>query len=313
MKRPRGFPTALLCLALNVACGSDDSSGGHESACVPGHSIACTGDKGCSGVQSCDDSGERYGSCSCGTDGVPSGTGGATSGGRSSWISATVAQGGGNYSGTKSTLPESYGGTTSSGTSSSVGGTSGTDSSASCTPKSMAGYSYPAYHSARRVASACTDGELETYFVDCYSSGNCTAFRAGGASASCGDCLLPTSLESPSYGPLLKLGTDSAYLSSTNLAGCIELVGEPACAAKIRDRAALRVSRLRALRTHGFGQLSRADCLHDGRAKWRLRAGTNRSGLHPILRARRRMLELCGEDAVHDRRQGLLSVSEAIP
>jgi hypothetical protein len=98
----------------------------------------------------------------------------------------------------------------------------------------MTGFTYPSYHPARRVGSACTDAELETYFADCYSSGNCSAFRTGGASEGCGTCLLPTSLDGASYGPLLKLGTDTAYLSSTNLAGCIELVGEPECAAKIQ-------------------------------------------------------------------------------
>jgi hypothetical protein len=110
----------------------------------------------------------------------------------------------------------------------------GTDPNGDCTPKDMSGFSYPSYHPASRAASTCTDDELEGYFADCYSSGNCAAFQAGGVSAGCGSCLLPTNLDSPNYGPLLKLGTDAAYLSSTNLAGCIELVGEPACAAKIQ-------------------------------------------------------------------------------
>lgn len=105
---------------------------------------------------------------------------------------------------------------------------------ATCAPKDMSNFSYPAYHSAKRIAMACSDPEVENYYTDCFTGGNCSAFRAGGASASCGQCLLPASLASDTYGPLLKLGSETAYLSATNLAGCIELVGEPECAKKIQ-------------------------------------------------------------------------------
>jgi hypothetical protein len=98
----------------------------------------------------------------------------------------------------------------------------------------MTGFSYPSYHAAKHVANACTDAELEAYYSDCYLGGNCNAFKSGGASATCGVCLLPVGLDNDQYGPLLKLGSDTAYLSATNLAGCIELVGEPDCAKKLQ-------------------------------------------------------------------------------
>lgn len=234
MNRRLNLVAAWLSLTFSAACGSDDSSGGAERACVPGASVACTGSHRCNGVQVCDDSGDRYGSCICG-----SGVGGGS-------MSATIAGGGASVGSGKyqtatasSTTPASGGTASASGSAGSVGGTQavgvgGSATSSSCAPKDMTGYSYPSYHSAKRVASACTDAQIEAYYSDCFTSGNCTAFKSGGASASCGACLLPTSLDSASYGPLLKLGDEVAYLSATNLAGCIELVGEPECAKKIQ-------------------------------------------------------------------------------
>jgi hypothetical protein len=93
---------------------------------------------------------------------------------------------------------------------------------------------YPSYAKARAMSGACTETEIEQYYTDCYSGGNCAAFKTGGASAGCGACLTPSDLDQTSYGPLLKLGSPTVYVSSTNLAGCIELQGEADCAQKIQ-------------------------------------------------------------------------------
>jgi hypothetical protein len=98
----------------------------------------------------------------------------------------------------------------------------------------MDGYSYPKYKPARAMPGGCTLTELESYYTDCFRGGNCTAFKSGGKSAQCGSCLAPSELDADSFGPLIKLGSATAYVTSTNLSGCIELQGEPNCAQKIQ-------------------------------------------------------------------------------
>jgi hypothetical protein len=45
--------------------------------------------------------------------------------------------------------------------------------------------------------------------------------------------LQATSVDAAEYGPLLRLGAPAAPLDNTNMAGCIELMGEPDCAKKM--------------------------------------------------------------------------------
>jgi hypothetical protein len=75
---------------------------------------------------------------------------------------------------------------------------------------------------------------VQQYYTSCYLAGDCAAFRTGGAQAACGACLAPTDLGASAYGPLLTLGSGSNYLYETNMAGCIELEGEAACAARLQ-------------------------------------------------------------------------------
>lgn len=68
-------------VAFAVACGGSSGSPGKESACVPGHSIACACVTGNSGAQACLSDGSGYSSCSCaddGSGGTSPGTGGDT-------------------------------------------------------------------------------------------------------------------------------------------------------------------------------------------------------------------------------------------
>jgi hypothetical protein len=135
-------------------------------------------------------------------------------------------------SGGSMTTPETNGGAATG-----TGGDSSADTSViegTCAPKEMTGFVAPNYKAARVVHGACTTSDIETYYSDCLTAGNCTAFRSGGARERCGACLVPSELGSDTFGPLLKLGSSTAYVSSTNLAGCIELQGEPECAKKIQ-------------------------------------------------------------------------------
>lgn len=230
--------SAVLGLSVAFGCSSEGATEPSTEGCTPGQSIACVSVQGCSGAQVCEDSGEAYGPCVCGAV--------AASGGRNS-SGTTPASSGGAYSSQTGSLPAgasggapltSQGGTSTTpgqgGLSTGAGTGTGGAGSAVCAPRDMSSFSYPAYHAAKRVAKACSDTEVQTYYTDCFTGGNCAAFQAGGMSASCGQCLLPTSLTSDGYGPLLKLGSETAYLSATNLSGCIELVGEPDCAKKIQ-------------------------------------------------------------------------------
>lgn len=225
---------AFLGFLFSVGCGSDDSNGADKSlACVPGQSDSCAGPSGCSGAQVCAADGASYDECVCGMA-----TGGATN--RSSTVrpsatggksSTTIESSMGGTGQTDSSDPVSTGGSTPS-----TGGTvaTGTQSNATCAPKNMGSQTYPSYAQARAMAGACTETEIQNYYANCYSAGNCTAFKTGGASAKCGACLVPSDLDAESFGPLLKLGSTSAYVTSTNLAGCIELQGEGDCAKKIQ-------------------------------------------------------------------------------
>jgi hypothetical protein len=74
---------------------------------------------------------------------------------------------------------------------------------------------------------------VRTYYADCYVAGNCGDFAPGGSKSKCGECLSPTGLDAEAYGPLIRLGSPTGPLDETNMAGCIELMGEGQCAKKM--------------------------------------------------------------------------------
>jgi len=164
---------------------------------------------------------------------VTTGTGGRTSGGGTGFSTGgrTAATGGTRSLGTGGRLA-STGGSVSSGGASIITGIGGATST-TCQPADMSSFVYPAYVSAQHMAASCTSALAAQYYTDCFSNGNCTDFQAGGAYETCGACLTATPLAGSSqYGPLLLYGSSSASMYELNLAGCIELMGEAACAAK---------------------------------------------------------------------------------
>ena len=111
----------------------------------------------------------------------------------------------------------------------SIGGQSGSD----CQPSDMSGHVYPSYISARHSRAACSAPLVSQYYDECFNGGsNCALFGPGGTYAECGTCLAATPVTgSTAYGPVLTYGTSTAWMYDLNLAGCIELWGEPTCAA----------------------------------------------------------------------------------
>ncbi len=240
-------------MAVGVACSSGNSESNSAKACVPGQSIQCAGVNGCLGAQACNADGTGYNSCACGS-GVGSGSTtavggagsrpGATGGMQTSgWpFGGSIFNTGGSQTlggqaglvGGQSGNAGSVG--TNGGSNTIQGGTSATTpgGNANCSPVSMAGYTFPAYKPARHIANACTDQAIQQYYTDCYSAGNCTAFSASGAFATCGACLEPTLLTDSSYGPILAVGNTNPPFYETNVAGCEELVGATSCAPKMQ-------------------------------------------------------------------------------
>ncbi len=211
------------------SCGSE--SGDSGTTCVPGQSIACVGPSGCKGAQVCTSDAATYGPCACGA--VPGGSGSSSNGSGSSSGNGAGSGSGARQSGAGGTGLNGFGGTGPNpgfGGTGQSGGQGPNGGSRSCTPENMSGYGYPAYKPARRLGGSCTEQAAQQYYTACYSNGDCAAFQPGGAQAACGACLAPSSLGAAQYGPLIKLGTDTQYLAQTNVAGCIELMGEPDCA-----------------------------------------------------------------------------------
>ncbi len=207
----------LCSIALVWSCSTEDGNAtGTVARCVSGQSIACAGPAGCHGSQTCRADGLGYEACRC--DLVPGSAGNGPG-------SASGGSGGGspNGAGGWSNQPASGG---------SISATGG--ASSACSPKDMAGFVYPAYKPARRQAGSCSEQAIQDFYTTCYSNGDCAAFQPGGARASCGACLGFTPLDASQYGPVVKLGSDAQYLAETNMAGCIELVGEPDCAARMQ-------------------------------------------------------------------------------
>jgi hypothetical protein len=108
----------------------------------------------------------------------------------------------------------------------------GQSSNGDCLALDMTDYPYPAYVAARYLPGSCTDEQAGDYFDDCVMSGNCTAYEAGGELGQCGACLEVTPREAEAYGPLLSLGEKGVL--ETNVAGCVEILGEKPCAPKLQ-------------------------------------------------------------------------------
>ena len=78
----------------------------------------------------------------------------------------------------------------------------------------------------------CTEELIQQFVTDCVNSGDCADFEAGGQHETCGACMSMSDAGDSEYGPVVVTG----LVRETNLAGCIELVGEAACAEHIQAR-----------------------------------------------------------------------------
>jgi hypothetical protein len=237
---------AVVALACSCSAQDEDAS---AAVCSAGQSIACVGQASCQGFQTCKSDGSGYDPCQCAPNGAYGGwaTGGArTSSTQYGYGGSVVGSSGGigNGTGIGGTKAIGGGNVGGAGTSSSsagvnaIGGSAtaslaGSTANATCAPSDMAGYSYPTYKPARRLFGSCSEQDVQDYYADCYVKGSCTAFLAGGSKAACGACLAPTSVDAAEYGPLLRLGSPTSPLDVTNMAGCIELMGEADCAKKM--------------------------------------------------------------------------------
>lgn len=216
----------LFTLLAVVACGSGDSGGRGDAHCVPGQSLACVGPNACTGYQICEDDASAYGACVCSSDGIPvtTGKGGAAA---TSPVSST-AKGG-------TTAPSTTSGTNATGLGGTPSSVTGATSPASCEPVTLSGFTPPAYVAANAAQSACTDAEIQQYASQCLGAAKCPALEPGGASERCGACLLPTSVTSNQYGPIVETRAAPFYERRTNFAGCVELLtGSSTCAAKLQ-------------------------------------------------------------------------------
>jgi hypothetical protein len=208
-----------LAVGLAVGCGSDESD---SKDCVAGESVGCIGPEGCSGYQVCNDDGASYGPCICADAGAATGGGPAGSAGGSSAR-------GGNGTGLTSSGGAVAGGSAAGGTEL-TGGSGGDDGTGGavvdCEPADMSDWVPPAYVPARAPAQVCTEALIRQYSTDCLNGADCSAFEEGGEHVACGDCLRPTPIDEAEYGPLILSG----IVRETNFGGCIELLGEAACA-----------------------------------------------------------------------------------
>lgn len=207
----------VLALALASACGSEETD---TRGCVAGQSVGCVGPNGCSGYQVCNDDGTSFGACACASDVTETGGGSMlASGGSSGGASvSTGGLGGGDAAGGRT---DATGGRAATGGTEATGG-----ATVECTPKDMSEWGPPAYVPARAPSAVCTETLIREYSTDCLNGNDCAPFEEGGQYADCGDCLRPSPMDQDEYGPLLLSG----IVRETNFAGCIELVGELACA-----------------------------------------------------------------------------------
>ena len=103
-----------------------------------------------------------------------------------------------------------------------------------CEPADMSDWVPPDYVPARAAAVVCTEAIIRQYATDCLNGTNCAPFEAGGEHAACAECLTATAVGESEYGPLILSGS----LRETNVAGCIELLGEAACAVSMQAKSA---------------------------------------------------------------------------
>ncbi len=217
-----GLNASLVWLLCASGCGGDDTEGANGSACVPGRSVACTGASACEGSQVCLADGSGYGSCECanGTGGDTSGSGGANSSG------GDVGSGGNAETGGNTGTGGDTGGSATGG--SAAGG------AGNCEPVDMSDWEAPAYVPARTQSSACTEELVEQYFENDCQAGGCEEFEDGGEHEACGTCLAPSALDDSERGPVLTFRENSVSSFETNAAGCVELMGDEDCAAKLQ-------------------------------------------------------------------------------
>ncbi len=161
-----------------------------------------------------------------------SSSGGASEGGDDGGDDTGGAVGDGGDAGEEGTGGSSGGGQTTGGAS--TGGAVATGGAVEpCEPAALEDWEPPDYVAARADPGACTTAQIQRYYDDCLVDVSCAAFEAGGDDEECGACLEPTALDAASWGPILELNPRPFYRWESNLAGCIELLGETDCAVKI--------------------------------------------------------------------------------
>lgn len=233
-------------------CKSDGT--GYDACQCSGNPAGSTGGTNSTSTSTLPTRGGSFGTSSGGSTGVGSGGTAQTSVGAASSVGsagfATTSNGGVTSAGATSSFggsaglgaTSSLGGVTSAGATSSLGGVTsaggtsslgGSSGAGVCAPADMTGHTYPAYVPARRLFGTCTESDAQSYFTNCYQKGSCADFQTGGAKAACGACLKPSAQNETAYGPLIRFGTGASALDQTNMAGCIELVGEADCAKKM--------------------------------------------------------------------------------
>ncbi|MFC1642876.1 hypothetical protein ACFL5O_09380, partial [Myxococcota bacterium] len=239
--------TGLQALAIFLlgACGSEDEK---KAGCTPGQMIACYCTDGRTGAQRCSSEG-AFGDCNCTGADARSDTSlsrdtqgkGEDSAGRAAaqQAEATVLRGAGGKDENSAgrTAAQQTGGHAGqfgqegvADTEHSVTGSAGAAGTAGgCSPQDMSDWVPPSNRSARRLVSACTIEQIDRYASACWgSTRDCSSFESGGADEECGRCLRPTPYEDASWGLLVSSG----QLNATNLAGCIEILGDTDCAAR---------------------------------------------------------------------------------
>ncbi|MBN2197575.1 MAG: hypothetical protein JW751_32650 [Polyangiaceae bacterium] len=205
--RWRTFTVALLAALAVTCCGNEGSEAGADGgtgASSGGSSLGGSSEDG-------DDGGEDTGGVvGAGGDAGENGSGGFLTGGPTTG----GAGGSGGAASTDGTIP--------------TGG-----AVEPCEPAALEDWEPPDYVAARADPGACTTAQIQRYYDDCLVDASCADFEEGGDDEDCGACLAPTPLGAASWGPILELNARPFYRWESNLAGCIELLGESDCAEKI--------------------------------------------------------------------------------
>lgn len=110
----------------------------------------------------------------------------------------------------------------------------GDGATTTCKPQDVSSFQPAAGTSPVVAAGACTAKDLTDYYAACIDPGNqndCDAFEKNAAKANCVKCMY--TLDSAS-----KLGAiteDDQQIIHVNIAGCLEVKGDAACAKAVRD------------------------------------------------------------------------------